>query len=114
MGMKDMITTVASILILSMFLMQFAANQVTYTKIAAVESGLNRLYAEGAEEGSSEVKAYIRTLAEILKIDRDDVEMHIGENHEYEVSVPICGIIGPQKILGIGDDDYVLFYTAER
>ena len=35
--MKDLITTIASVLVLMMFLLQFTANQVTYTKIMGAE-----------------------------------------------------------------------------
>ena len=32
--MKDMITTIASIMILMIFVLQFVTNQITYTKLA--------------------------------------------------------------------------------
>ena len=38
--MKDLITTIASILVLMMFLLQFTANQRTFTEIAGVENAI--------------------------------------------------------------------------
>ena len=40
--MKDMMTTIASILVLMIFLMQFTVNQTTYTRVMGAE------YAVGA------------------------------------------------------------------
>ena len=42
--MKDFITTIASLLILMMFVMQFAANQAVYTRIMSAEYAVRELY----------------------------------------------------------------------
>ena len=41
--MKDFITTIASLLILMMFVMQFAANQASYTRIMSAEYAVREL-----------------------------------------------------------------------
>lgn len=50
--MKDLITTIGSIIILMMFLLQFAANQTTYTRIMGAEHEIKEFRLLSQETGS--------------------------------------------------------------
>ena len=49
--MKDMMTTIASVLVLMMFLLQFTANQTSYTRVMGAEYAV-RSFRQTAESGS--------------------------------------------------------------
>ena len=50
--MKDLITTIGSLIILMMFLMQFTANQTTYTRIMGAEHSIKEFRVLSEEQGS--------------------------------------------------------------
>ena len=54
--MKDMMTTIASVLVLMMFLLQFTANQTSYTRVMGAEYAVRsfRQTAESAQEISED------------------------------------------------------------
>lgn len=133
--MKDLITTVASILILMMFLMQFAANQTTYTRIMGAEHGIKEFrlisQAQGTirEEDVSELK---ENLAHILNCSSSEITVKVSKDSEnpadgeengeeggrtimadYSVIMPIYGIVGPAGILGLSQGDNVKYHTSQ-
>ena len=114
--MKDLLTTIASVLVLMMFLMQFTADQVTYTKIMGAEYAVRnfRIENEAAAEISAKSAAALRSrIAEAVRCAEAEVTVHTGPDGAYRVEAPIRGVIGPAAMLGItGEQNYVL-YTAE-
>ena len=86
--MKDMMTTIASVLVLMMFLLQFTANQTSYTRVMGAEYAVRSC---SAREVTTETRA-------------DGV---------YKVNAPVRGVIGPAAALGIREEDNFFMYQAE-
>ena len=85
--MKDIITTVASVLILMMFMTQFVANEKTCLRVFAADSIINRYEEEWQSEGD------INEL-DILKLNRELDDRLNGK-------VVICGLDRSESIFGI-------------
>ena len=52
--MKDLITSIASLLIIMMFLMQFAANHITYAKILEAEYNIRNFALSSENKGEAD------------------------------------------------------------
>ena len=106
--MKDMITTIASIMVLMIFVLQFVANQTTYTKLVAAESCVSEFSAFAEERGeiASEDISTLRGKAalfldcapEEIQVDTQTLE---SGNKGYDICVPLKNVIGAAKLLGI-------------
>ncbi|MBQ1228993.1 MAG: hypothetical protein IIX87_03880 [Firmicutes bacterium] len=121
--MKDFITTIASVLILMMFVMQFAANQAAYTRIMSAEYAVRELRLISENQGmiSSESIAELRkSLADILECGQEEIcILPSGADYDapnegnqplsvnLEVKMPVYGVIGPARALGIGPEQNV-------
>ena len=107
--MKDLITTIASILVLMMFLLQFTANQRTFTEIAGV-----------GKIGDEDVSSMHAAAAKAARCDLSEVETILNpdknegsEHTSYQVRVPIRGIIGAAHMLGgLTKEENTLWYTS--
>ena len=51
--MKDLITAIGSLFIVMMFLMQFTANQITYTRIMGAEHSIKEFRLLSEEQGEA-------------------------------------------------------------
>ena len=121
--MKDLITAIASILILMIFIMQFAGNQAVQTRIfqadLAVESFRDALKENGgmSEENYQAVR---QSLAEICGCQEEDVLVESsgtdtpaarGDCIYYSVQFPLKDMIVMGDFLGItADENLILFH----
>ncbi len=106
--MKDFITSIASLMLLMIFVMQFAANQAVYTKLVETESCVS-LFRDSAEERGEIASEDISTLRQNAAAFLDCAPTEIGVdtqnlesgNTGYDISVPLKNVIGAAKFLGI-------------
>ena len=121
--MKDLITSIASMLILMMFVMQFTANQITYTKIAAAENQVRQFCLISENQGIIKSEGIIQLkekLAGILDCELSQIAVclsggradlrNTGEeavSSDIEITMPVYGVIGAAGVLGIGAEDNV-------
>lgn len=121
--MKDLITSIASMLILMMFVMQFTANQVTYTKIAAAENQVRQFCLISENQGIIKSEGIIQLkekLAGILDCELSQIAVclsggradlrNTGEeavSSDIEITMPVYGVIGAAGVLGISAEDNV-------
>lgn len=122
--MKNLITSIASIIILLLFVMQFATNQLTYNKISAVDKSVNNFKEIAKQEGciSSENKNNLKTsLCGILCCDETDIvisgtemKKNRGDKIYYSVVVPIKNIVVGNKIWGLSGKDVEGLYKKEN
>lgn len=110
--MKDLITTIASIMLLMIFVLQFVANQITYTRLTAAGNSV-RQFEYAAEEAGEITDSAVHFLKEDIaqamdcmpdEIRVDTVVNEMG-NSEYVVSTPLKNIIGAAGMLGISADE---------
>ena len=100
-----------------MFVMQFAANQASYTKIMGAEHTIRQMSLISENQGmitSDSVAELKADLADILKCSTAEIDVTIPGNIldtpnsgkevsavKFEVSMPVYGVIGPAGVLGI-------------
>jgi len=114
--MKDMMTTIASVLVLMMFLLQFTANQTSYTRVMGAEYAVRsfRQTAESAQEISEDAVQDLKTkIAVALRCSAREVMTETRADGVYKVSAPVRGVIGPAAALGIREEDNFFMYQAE-
>lgn len=109
--MKDLITSIGSITILMIFILQFASNQALVSKFAfsdvIVEKYADGLGAENSEEAQRELK---RNLTSVLVCSNAEVRLEAGADGTYTVSAPVRDVIACGKLLGISDEDNKVIY----
>ena len=114
--MKDFITTIGSIIILMMFLMQFAANQTTYTRIMGAEHSIKEFRVLAEEKGSIKSEEIIKLKEKISKIMHcsiSEISVKVAESSgDYSVTMPVYGIIGPAGIMGMSEKDNMKYHTS--
>ena len=115
--MKDLITGLASILLLTVFLLQFVVSQTVYTRIMGTEYAAKQFRIDMEESGEEEMKeSYVRKLKENAAFaagcDAAEVSVQVTEN-EYEMSVPIRNIIGAAEFLGISPEENQLVHHTK-
>lgn len=110
--MKDLITTIASIMLLMIFVMQFVANQVTYTRLTAAGSFVREFENSAEEAGEiTDSNAHLlkENIAQVMECMPDEVKIvttvNERENSEYVVSTPLKNIIGAATLLGISENE---------
>ena len=109
--LKDLITSIGSITILMIFILQFASNQALVSKFAfsdvVVEKYADSLAAENSEEAQRELK---RNLTSVLGCSNAEVRLETGADGTYTVSAPVRDVIACGKLLGISDEDNKVIY----
>lgn len=104
--MKDLITTIGALMLLMMFVIQFANNQAIATRILAADH-----YADMYEGGSIEtMEECIDKIASCFGCKRDDVYMNENEA-EYIIKAPIKNVIACAGFLGIDQSQNEAQYT---
>lgn len=106
--MKDFITSIASLMLLMIFVLQFAANQAVYTKLVETESCVS-LFRDSAEErgeiASEDISALKQKAASFLDCTPEEIGVKTRSlesgNAGYDISVPLKNVIGAAKFLGI-------------
>ena len=114
--MKDFITAIASLLILMMFLLQFTANQTTYTKIMGAEHSIKEFRLLSEEKGSINGEDILRlkdNISRILCCSPSEISVKVTETGgEYIVDMPVYGIIGPAEMIGLSPEENVKMHTS--
>ena len=109
--LKELITSIGSITILMIFILQFASNQALVSKFAfsdvIVEKYADGLAAENSEEAQRELK---RNLTSVLGCSNAEVRLETGADGTYTVSAPVRDVIACGKLLGISDEDNKVIY----
>ena len=99
--MKNLITSVASIIIFMMFISQFAANQVTYLKIVELEQIAQSLQCESVSE-----EDLISEIKDTLNEKGFENSYYVKKTDSgYEIHTTISNVIGPSKIIGLPDKE---------
>ena len=114
--MKDLITTIGSLIILMMFLMQFTANQTTYTRIMGAEHSIKEFRVLSADLGSIKDEEIIKLkekLSRILCCPTSEISVKVAEDSgDYSVTMPVYGINGPARIMGLSDNENMKSHTS--
>ncbi len=113
--MKDMITTIAAIAILMVFVLQFSCNQVLAGKILASDRTVDRYIGILTEKGRTEApekELLACQLAQCLGCDQAEVKV-MEEDGRYEVRAPIRGIIACGEFLGISSEENMTEYVVK-
>ena len=107
--MKDLITTIGSILILMMFLMQFAASQTTYIRIMGAEHEIKEFRLLSEEQGrirDEDIFQLKQNLSQVLDCHTSEISVDVTDG-EYTVTMPVYGVIGPWKMMGLTEKENV-------
>lgn len=111
--MKDLITTIASILIFSLFLMQYVTNIRTYSRIMEAESNIRIISLEGSKTYDSDEKIE-NYLNDKLKWNNDRIlanKVKTSSKYDnYDIQIVI-----PDVISGMGKkskDDSFIYKTS--
>ena len=113
--MKDLITTIGSMLILMMFLTQFAASQTTYTRIMGAEHEKKEFRLLSGEQGSirnENILQLKQNLSQVLECNASEISVNITDG-DYVVTMPVYGVIGPWKLLGISQKENVKEHVSK-
>lgn len=109
--MKDLITAMASIFLLSVFILQFAGNQAMHVRVfqsgLAVETFRDEIRSDG-QSVQAAVKNLQQSLAEICGCSPEEIAAETGESEDmiyYEVSFPLQNLIVMGSALGIGPEE---------
>ena len=104
--MKDLITTIGALMILMMFVVQFANNQSIATRILAADH-----YADMYEEGSIEtMEECIDKISGCFGCEKGNVYLQ-EKDAEYIIKAPIKNIIACADFLGIDQSENTALYT---
>lgn len=122
--MKNLITSMACIMILLVFVLQFAQNQIMHNRISAVDQTVNSFKEVVKQEGciSKENEIMLKKeLADILDCGDDAIQVEGGRNPvfrgkliRYRVLVPVENIISVPLFWGISEEDNRFDYEIER
>ena len=115
--MKDLITGLASILLMMVFLQQFVVSQTVYTRIMGTEYAAKQFRLDMEESGEKEIdESSVRRLkegaAEAAGCEPSEVSVQMKDN-EYEMAVPIRNIIGAAEFLGISPEENRLVHRTK-
>ena len=125
--MKEFISGLAILLLLSVFMVQFTVNQVTHDKLLFAQKDISEALQEVKQEGcfTPEVKAELtEDLVEDLKLsdgtgieitsDYEDVNFRAyrGTVIEYTIKLPVKNLIGAASFLGITNNETVKTYNG--
>ena len=113
--MKDLITRIGSMLILMMFLTQFAASQTTYTRIMGAEHEIKEFRLLSGEQGSirnENILQLKQNLSQVLECNASEISVNITDG-DYVVTMPVYGVIGPWKLLGISQKENVKEHVSK-
>jgi len=113
--MKNLITSIACVVILLVFVLQFASNQITHNHLTTVDKSVNAFKEVAKQEGyisdenSSELKDEIaRTLCcnrDKISISGTDIKVIRGKKIHYIVEMPLENIIIGAEFLNISKDE---------
>jgi len=112
--MKDLITTMAAVTILMIFVMQFASNQIVCSRVALADKTIENFQitkADESKQGAAVEELRLR-LAECLGCNVSNVVLQ-DEEDKLCIRVPLKGIIACGDFLGIDDEENMVVYRNE-
>lgn len=122
--MKNLITSVASIMLLLSLLIQFSYNQLFFNRIMFVERQADVLKSVVKENGylqGEDIKKVQNRISNILDCDKKDIEIHgnkipanKGEIIDYSIEVPVNEFVISFFQVGNRDKDRIKKYKCER
>ena len=113
--MKDLITTIAAITILMVFVMQFSANHVLTGRILASDRIADKYETILKTQGSadeSQKSEILDKLSAALGCDRNQVIINEGGG-EYSIKAPIDNIVACGSLLGISEEENKATYFVK-
>lgn len=122
--MKDLITSVASLLLLSIFILQFSGNQVLHNRMfradMAVESFRDAARVQGyiSQENTDLLVDALSKIcgcsaSEITVDSWDDSGNSIGELIHYRIRYPLKNLVAAGGMLGIAEDENRAWFEEE-
>lgn len=109
--MKDLITTIASLSVLMVFVLQFSANQMVITRILAADQISDSYDMIRAQEDfeASNTGEIISKLAGVFNCETEEVKIS-DDGKSYHIKAPIRNIIACGEFLGISDEENKAYY----
>ncbi len=119
--MKDLITGIACIIILSVFLVQITSYQSAHSRILFAETAVNSAVETAKQDGcltAQNIAQLRQKLAERLGCSPQDITVSgtsapvmRGSVITYSVTYPLRGIVGASRLLGIAEADNTVVNT---
>lgn len=122
--MKNLITAIASILLIMAMFMQMTANQRTYTKLIAIDQLVNNFKEVAREEGyisSSNKSKLIKEISSVTSTPSSDIsvsgtssKVSRGKAINYRVDVKIGGVMAAPGFWGLSKKENSGIYTINQ
>ena len=106
--MKDLITTMGSLLILSIFVMQFCTNQIIASKILIADSIADKI----EKFDDKEIEKSISKFANCFDCSTEDVQIE-KEKDGIVIRIPIYDVVACGDFLGIPEDENKSMYVRK-
>lgn len=113
--MKDLITTIAAISILMVFVFQFSANQVLINRMVASDRAVDEYIEAVSRTGDSdgrEAEHLTKRLSETLKCSPKNIKVEQNDK-EYQIRAPIDNVVACGKFLGISPEENKTEYIVK-
>lgn len=121
--MKNLITGIACVVVLLVFVLQFGASQATHNHMTLVEKNVNAFKEVAKQEGqitTDNTEALKTALSTILECGKNEIVVGgtteltpRGEKLHYTVSVPLDDIIAASSFWGITNAENNATYTID-
>ncbi|MBR5517028.1 MAG: hypothetical protein IKU53_03555 [Firmicutes bacterium] len=110
--MKDLITTIGSVTILMVFVLQFCFNQVTMTRILVGDKILENYEEQYKIEGVESDWDFCKTqLIKCFDVEEKDIKVEEAQNQKI-VKIPIKNVIACGDFLGINSTENQAIYCG--
>ncbi len=110
--MKDLITTIAAITILMVFIMQFSSNLNIMNRVVAADHLTKNYYYSLLNNDSLDEekrKSFSNKLAKVLGCDQSEITVEEEANY-IRVTAPIENVVACAEFLGISDEENTALY----
>lgn len=122
--MKNLITSMACIMILLVFVLQFTQNQVIHNRITAVDQAANNFKEVVKQQGCIGAENERRLQVEISKIlscNAEDVTVtgnrkavYRGQMIHYRIEVPVTNLVSQPGFWGLSEEENRMRYRVDR
>lgn len=125
--MKEFLSGLAMLLLLSVFLIQFTANQITHDKLLFIEKDISTSLQEVKQEGCFTPEITEKLEEQITEdLRQQDISgLGISTTHAdtenraergeliyYEITVPVTNIVGAAQFLGVDENEMTKTYSG--
>lgn len=121
---KNLITTIACIMILLVFVLQFAYSQVTHNRVTSIDKAVNSFKEIAKQDGgiTRENEKYLReSLLRLVNCDESKILINgtgaktlRGGKIHYVISVPIENLIAVNKFWGMTEEETTATYVIDN